>query len=123
MHAYYLAGDIAIHTRLDDLSLISRSQVCQNNKLQIVFKFFSTVVCLVFLFVCVVIGFCVCVFVLFVCLFVWFFLLLLFFFFVFFFFGGGNVVLQVIFRHHSIETQEINIYVSKLIHTFKQNTS
>ena len=39
-----LAQGPAIHTRFDDLDLISRSQVCQNHKLQIVFRFLSTVV-------------------------------------------------------------------------------
>ena len=34
----------AIHTSIDDLDLISKSQICQNHKLQIVFRFFSTVV-------------------------------------------------------------------------------
>ena len=32
-----LAWGLPIHTRFDDLDLVSRSQVCQNNKLQIVF--------------------------------------------------------------------------------------
>ena len=41
---YDLAHGLAIHTRLDDLDLILRSQVCQNLKLQIVFGFLSTVV-------------------------------------------------------------------------------
>ena len=41
---YYLARGLAIHTRFDDLDLISRSQVCQNHKLQIGFRFLSTVV-------------------------------------------------------------------------------
>ena len=36
---YDLAQDPAIRTRFDDLDLISRSQVCQNHKLQIVFRF------------------------------------------------------------------------------------
>ena len=39
-----LLGGLAIHTRFDDLDFISRSQVCQNHKLQTVFKFLSTVV-------------------------------------------------------------------------------
>ena len=34
----------AIHIRFDDLHLISRSQVCLNHKLQIVFRFLYTVV-------------------------------------------------------------------------------
>ena len=41
---YDLAQDPAIRTRFDDLDLISRSQVCQNHKLQIVFGFLFTVV-------------------------------------------------------------------------------
>ena len=39
---YYLAGGLAIPTRFNDL--ISRSQVCQNHKLQTGFRFLSTVV-------------------------------------------------------------------------------
>ena len=38
------ARGLAIYTRFDDLDLIARSQVCQNHKLQIVFRFLSTVV-------------------------------------------------------------------------------
>ena len=38
-------------------------------------------------------------------------------------FFSGNVVLQIVFCHRSIETQEINIYVCMHIHSFKQNTS
>ena len=34
----------------------------------------------------------------------------------------GNAVLQIIFCHHGIETQEINICVCMCIHDFKQNT-
>ena len=41
---YNLAWGLAIHTRFDDLDLISRLQVDQNHKLQIVFRFLSTVV-------------------------------------------------------------------------------
>ena len=37
---YNLACGLLIHTRLDDLELISRSQVCQNHKLQFLFLFF-----------------------------------------------------------------------------------
>ena len=44
MHDYNLAEGLASHTRFDNLDLISRSQVCQNHKLQIVARFFSTVV-------------------------------------------------------------------------------
>ena len=43
LHDYNLAWGLAVHTRFDDLDLISRSQVCQNHKLQIVFRFLSTV--------------------------------------------------------------------------------
>ena len=43
MHDYNFAQGLAIHTRFDDLDLISRSQVCQNHKLQIVFRFLSIV--------------------------------------------------------------------------------
>ena len=39
-----LAMDLTVHTIFDDLDLISRSQVCQNDTLQIVFRFLSTVV-------------------------------------------------------------------------------
>ena len=39
-----LAMDLTVHTIFDDLDLISRSQVCQNYSLQIVFRFLSTVV-------------------------------------------------------------------------------
>ena len=35
---------LRVYTMLDDLDLISRSQVYQNHKLQIVFRFWSTVV-------------------------------------------------------------------------------
>ena len=38
------------------------------------------------------------------------------------YFYSGSVVLQVIFCHHSIETQEINIYVCLRMHSFKQDT-
>ena len=41
---YDLAKDPAICTRFDDLDLISRSQVCQNHKLQLVSGFLSIVV-------------------------------------------------------------------------------
>ena len=37
------ARGLAIRNRFDDLDLISRSQVCQNHKLQILFRFLSTV--------------------------------------------------------------------------------
>ena len=33
---YDLAQGLVVHTRFDDLDFISRSQVCQNHKLQIV---------------------------------------------------------------------------------------
>ena len=35
LHDCNLAWGLPIHTRFDDLYLISRSQVCQNHKLQI----------------------------------------------------------------------------------------
>ena len=38
-----LFGNRAIHIRFDDLDPFLRSQVCQNHKLQIVFRFLSTV--------------------------------------------------------------------------------
>ena len=38
---YNLAPGLAIYTRFDDLDLISRSQICQNHKLQIVPRFLS----------------------------------------------------------------------------------
>ena len=41
---YNLARGSAIHTRFDDLDLISRSHVCQNYNLQIAFRFLSTVI-------------------------------------------------------------------------------
>ena len=41
---FYLARGRVVHTRFDDLDLISRSQVCQKHTLQIVFRFLSTVV-------------------------------------------------------------------------------
>ena len=44
MRDYNLARGLAIHTRFDDPGLISRSHVCQNHKMQIVFEFLSTVV-------------------------------------------------------------------------------
>ena len=44
MRDYNLAQGLAIHTRFDDLDLISRSQVCRNHRLQIVFTSFSVVV-------------------------------------------------------------------------------
>ena len=44
LHDYDLAWGPAIHTRFDDLDLISRSEVSQNHKKQIVFRFLSTVV-------------------------------------------------------------------------------
>ena len=37
IRGYNLAWGLAIHTRCDDLDLISRSQVCPNHKLKIVF--------------------------------------------------------------------------------------
>ena len=43
MLEYNLFGVLTIHTRFDYLDLISRSQVCQNHKLQIDFSFLSTV--------------------------------------------------------------------------------
>ena len=44
LRVYNLARGLAMHTRFDDLDLISRSQVCQNDKLQIVFRPLSTVI-------------------------------------------------------------------------------
>ena len=41
---YNLAQGLSVHIRFDDLDLISRSQICQDHKLQIVFRFLSTVV-------------------------------------------------------------------------------
>ena len=41
---YNLAQGLAIHNQFDDLDLISRSEVCQNQKLPIVFRFLSSVV-------------------------------------------------------------------------------
>ena len=38
LHYYNLAWGLLIHTRIDDLDLVSRSQVCQNYNLEIVFK-------------------------------------------------------------------------------------
>ena len=44
LHVYNHAQGLAIYVKFDDLDLISRSQVCQNHKRQIVFRFLSTVV-------------------------------------------------------------------------------
>ena len=41
---FNLPRGLAVHTRFDHLDFISRSQVCQNHKLQAVFRFLSTVV-------------------------------------------------------------------------------
>ena len=41
---YNLAQGLAIHISFDDIDFISRSQVCQNHRLQILFRFLSTVV-------------------------------------------------------------------------------
>ena len=41
---YNLAQGLAIHNQFDDLDLISMSEVCQNRKLPIVFRFLSSVV-------------------------------------------------------------------------------
>ena len=35
---------LTIHTRFDDLDLVSRSHMCQNHRLLILFRFLSTVV-------------------------------------------------------------------------------
>ena len=43
LHDYNLAWGLEIHTRFDDLDLISRLCICQINRLQIVFRFLSTV--------------------------------------------------------------------------------
>ena len=40
---YDLAQGLVVHTRFDDLDFISRSLECQNDKLQIVCRFLSTV--------------------------------------------------------------------------------
>ena len=40
----WLAQGLAVHTRFDDHDVISRSQVCQNQKLQTVVRFLPTVV-------------------------------------------------------------------------------
>ena len=37
LHDYVLVWGLPIHTEFDDFDLVSRSQVCQNHKLQIVF--------------------------------------------------------------------------------------
>ena len=44
LHDHNFAHGLAIHTGCDDLDHISRSQVCQNDKLQIVFRPLSTVI-------------------------------------------------------------------------------
>ena len=41
---YNLAQGLTVHTKFDDRDLISRSQVCQNHKLQIDFRFSPSVV-------------------------------------------------------------------------------
>ena len=41
---FYLARGRVVHTRFDDLDLISRSQVCRNHQLQNVCRFLSTVI-------------------------------------------------------------------------------
>ena len=38
LHDYNLAQGLAIYTCFDDLALISRSHICQNHELQIIFK-------------------------------------------------------------------------------------
>ena len=45
LHDYCLARGLPIHTRFDDLDLASRSQVCLNHKLPIVFEFFFFFYC------------------------------------------------------------------------------
>ena len=45
LHYYNLALDLQIRTRFYDLDLVSRSQVCQIHKLQIVFRFLYMVMC------------------------------------------------------------------------------
>ena len=47
MHDYNLASRLPVHTRFDNLHLISRSQICQNHKLKLV-GFFVVVVVVVF---------------------------------------------------------------------------
>ena len=42
MREYKLARGLAIQTKFDDLDIISRSQVCQDQELQMVFRFLST---------------------------------------------------------------------------------
>ena len=44
LHGYNLAWGLAIHFRFVDFDFISKSQVCKNHKLQIVFRFLLTVV-------------------------------------------------------------------------------
>ena len=44
LHDSNLDRGPAIYTRFDELDLISRSQLCQNHKLQIVFRFLCTAV-------------------------------------------------------------------------------
>ena len=44
MRYYNLARGLLIHTRFDDLDLITRSQIYYSHKLEIVFRFLSTVV-------------------------------------------------------------------------------
>ena len=43
LHDYNFARGLAVLTRFDDLDLISRPQVCQNYKLQTVFRFLPTI--------------------------------------------------------------------------------
>ena len=41
---YNLAQVLAVHIRFDDLDPMSKSQVCQNHKMQNIFRFLFTVV-------------------------------------------------------------------------------
>ena len=44
LHDYNFSRGLAIHTKFDDLDLISRTQVGQNYKLRIVFRFLFPVI-------------------------------------------------------------------------------
>ena len=44
LHDYNLAFGLAVHTRFDDVDLVSRSQVCQIINCKLFFRFLSTVV-------------------------------------------------------------------------------
>ena len=44
LNDYNLSRGLPIHTSMDDLDLISKSQLCQDHELQIAFRFLFTVV-------------------------------------------------------------------------------